>query len=98
MKPGTAHHLHKCKVWGRDGGFIKGEEKLNNIKNWVSEKAWWEPGPAQNLELARWFVLQQDNDPKHNARVKTLSMSLSGQASAWTQRFVFGFVMMVYGV
>ncbi len=59
---------------------IRVEEKLNAPKYWecLNENL---VQSIQNLKLGRRFTFQQDNDPKHTARV-----SLSGPATAldWT--------------
>ncbi len=76
-KPGSAHHLQstipkvKCAcsslmLWGcfsaaGTEGLIRVEEKLNAPKYWDSLN--------ENLRLGRRFTFQQDNDPKHTARV-----------------------------
>ncbi len=83
-KPGTAHHLQntnpkvKCAgsslmLWGcfsvaRTEGLVRVEEKLNAPNCWdsLNENL---VQSIQNLRLGRRFTFQQDNDPKHTARV-----------------------------
>ncbi len=99
-KAGTDHHMQstipkvKCAgsslmLWGCSSaagteGLVRVEEKLNAPKYWdrLSENP---VQSIQNLRLGRRFNFQQDNDPKHTARVAyiTLWMSLSGPATAW---------------
>ncbi len=83
-KAGTAHHMQsiipkgKCAgsslmLWGcfsaaGTEGLIRVEEKLNAPKYWESLNE----NPVQsipNLRLGRRFTFQQDNGPKHTARV-----------------------------
>ncbi len=83
-KPGTAHHMQstipkvKCAgsslmLWGcfsaaGTEGLVRVEEKLNAPKYRDSLNE----NPVQsipNLRLGRRFTFQQDNGPKHTARV-----------------------------
>ncbi len=83
-KAGTAHYMQstipkvKCAgrslmLWGcfsaaGTEGLIRVEEKLNAPKYWNSLNE----NPIhsiQNLRLGRRFTFQQDNEPKHTARV-----------------------------
>ncbi len=80
----SAHHLQSTNpkvkhagsslmLWGcfsaaGTEGLVRVEEKLNAPKYWDSLNE----NPVQsiqNLRLGRRFTLQQDNDPKHTARV-----------------------------
>ncbi len=80
-KPGTFHHLQstipkvKCAgnslmLWGccsaaGTEGFIRVEGKLNTAKYRDS----FNENLVKAIQNRRWFIFQQDNDPKHTARV-----------------------------
>ncbi len=83
-KPGTAHHLQsaiqkvKCAgsslmLWGcfsaaGTEGLVRVEEMLNAPKYWdrLNENP---VQSIQKLRLGRRFIFQQDNDPKHTAKI-----------------------------
>ncbi len=76
--------LWGCSSASGTEGLVRIEEKLIASKYWdrLNEKP---VQSIQNLRLGRRFTFQQDNDPKHTARVAyiTMWMSLSGLATAW---------------
>ncbi len=65
---GSSLMLWSCFSAAGTEGLVRVEEKLNASKYWGSLNE----NPVQsiqNLRLGRRFTFQQDNDPKHTARV-----------------------------
>ncbi len=85
-KPGTAHHLSNTVPTVKHGGgsiMLWGCFQLQGQDDWLqSRERWMRPSTgiswtknllqsAQDLRLGRRFTFQQDNDPKHTAKITT---------------------------
>ncbi len=83
-KPGTAHHLSNTVPTVKHGSgsiMLWGVFQLQGQDDWLQSRERWMPAKyrdildgnllqsAQDLRLGRRFTFQQDNDPKHTAKI-----------------------------